>query len=102
MMLDASIESGQTIDRGLVHEFGYVAPQRAADTFVRKVPDRTLPILDVGCGTSLVGQLLHQAGYERIDAIDLSSEIPEKASSLQIYQDLWEGGLTGDIKIRPI
>ena len=95
-------EWADTYDRELIQDFGYVAPQIAVDSFIRKAPDRTLPILDMGCGTGLVGRLLHQAGYEHIDGIDLSPEMLEKAASHQIYQNLWEGDLTSVMNIRPI
>jgi len=95
-------EWADAYDKELIHEFGYVAPGIVVEIFARQVLDRTLPILDIGCGTGLVGKLLHQAGYKYIDGIDLSPEMLEKASSLQIYQNLWEGNLAGDSNIRPI
>ncbi len=50
-------------DEELIEEFGYIAPQEAVNAFVRRVPDRTAPVLDMGCGTGLAGKLLDQAGY---------------------------------------
>ena len=95
-------EWAETYDRELVQDFGYVAPQIAVDSFMRKAPDRALPILDMGCGTGLVGKLLYQAGYEHIDGIDLSPEMLAKAASLQVYQNLWEGDIASLMNIQPI
>ena len=89
-------------DRELIEEFGYVAPQEAVDAFVRRVPDRTAPVLDMGCGTGLAGKLLNQAGYDHIDGIDLSPEMLEKAAALKVYRQLWEGDLTAVIDVQPI
>ena len=32
--------------------------QAAVNAFIHRVPDRTLPVLDIGCGTGAVGKLL--------------------------------------------
>ena len=89
-------------DQELIEEFGYVAPQEAVNAFVHRVPDRTAPVLDMGCGTGLAGKLLDQAGYDHIDGIDLSPEMLEKAAALNVYRQLWEGDLTAVINVQPI
>ena len=89
-------------DQELIEEFGYVAPQEAVNAFVHRVPDRTAPVLDMGCGTGLAGKLLDQAGYDHIDGIDLSPEMLEKAAALKVYRQLWEGDLTAVIDVQPI
>ena len=89
-------------DKELIEEFGYVAPQEAVNAFVHRVPDRTAPVLDMGCGTGLAGKLLDQAGYDHIDGIDLSPEMLEKAAALNVYRQLWEGDLTAVINVQPI
>ena len=89
-------------DEELIEEFGYIAPQEAVNAFVRRVTDRTAPVLDMGCGTGLAGKLLDQAGYAHIDGIDLSPEMLEKAAALNVYRQLWEGDLTAVIDVQPI
>ena len=89
-------------DKELIEEFGYIAPQEAVNAFVCRVPDRTAPVLDLGCGTGLAGKLLEQAGYTHIDGIDLSPEMLEKAAALNVYRQLWEGDLTAVIDVQPI
>ena len=88
--------------RVLIEVLGYVAPQEAVNAFIRRVPDRTAPVLDMGCGTGLAGKLLDQAGYDHIDGIDLSPEMLEKAAALNVYRQLWEGDLTAVIDVQPI
>ncbi len=89
-------------DQELIEEFGYIAPQEAVNAFVHRVPDRSTPVLDMGCGTGLAGKLLDQAGYDHIDGIDLSPEMLEKAAALNVYRQLWEGDLTAVIDVQPI
>ena len=89
-------------DQELIEEFGYIAPQEAVNAFVHRVPDRSAPVLDMGCGTGLAGKLLDQAGYDHIDGIDLSPEMLEKAAALNVYRQLWEGDLTAVIDVQPI
>jgi len=51
-------------------------------------------IMDAGCGTGLVGELLHKSGFRRIDGTDISSEMVDKARELGVYRNL-----LGDIDI---
>lgn len=91
-----------TYDKELIEEFGYVAPQQAVSLFSRLVADRSKPILDMGCGTGLAGQLLAEAGYQHIDGIDLSPEMLDKARTLDIYRSLSEGDLWTGLEIPQI
>lgn len=45
-------------------------------------------ILDVGCGTGLVGEVLAQKGFTHIDGIDLSHKMVEVAQETGAYQHL--------------
>lgn len=53
-----------------------------------------LEIADAGCGTGLVGELLYKAGFRKIDGMDISSDMVDKARELGMYRDLH-----GDIDI---
>ncbi len=54
--------------------------------------DRSVRVLDAGCGTGLVGAALTDAGFDDIHGVDLSEEMVEQASRRGIYQSL-EGGI---------
>ena len=56
--------------------------------------DKTIRIMDVGCGTGLMGALLNQQGYSYIDGCDISLEMVIQANKLKIYNEL-----TADIDI---
>jgi predicted TPR repeat methyltransferase len=95
-------EWADTYDRDLVDEFGYLAPQAAVECLKTHLPLLSAPILDMGCGTGLVGKLLFDSGYQIIDGLDLSLEMLEKAQELGVYRSLDEADLTEPLTLKPI
>ena len=89
-------------DRELIEDFGYVAPEQAVEVLRQRVPNRFAPILDMGCGTGLVGKQLVAEGYHVIDGLDLSPEMLDKARALGVYRHLGECDLSEDIKLPQI
>ena len=77
----------------------YVAPQRAAADFARHVSNRAARILDVGCGTGLVGRFLAEHGFSRIDGLDISAAMLEQAEQRGGYERLMEADLTAGLDI---
>jgi predicted TPR repeat methyltransferase len=77
----------------------YVAPQRAAADFARHVPDRKARILDVGCGTGLVGRFLAEQGFSAIDGLDISAAMLDRAGKRGVYGKLMEADLTASLDI---
>ena len=92
----------ENYDRDLIEDFGYVAPTHAVAALCQRVPDRSTPILDMGCGTGLVGTQLAAEGYLEIDGMDLSPEMLARARALEIYRQLKECDLSEDIELSPI
>ncbi len=74
-------------DADLESDFGWLSPQRTADTLAKYVA-RDAAILDAGAGTGLVGQCLHDLGYRNLTAMDLSLGMLEVARQKNIYQGL--------------
>jgi len=91
-----------TYDRDLLDEFGYRAPHAAVEALERLRPSRDSVILDMGCGTGLVGELLRGLGYRHIDGLDLSPEMLEKAKARRIYRTLGEADLAACLALDPI
>jgi len=54
-------------------------------------PADAVVVLDVGCGTGLVGAELAAAGYQTIDGVDLSPEMIEVARARNVYRSLTAG-----------
>ncbi len=81
-------------DRTLIDGMGYRSPPAVAAVAQRFIPaDAT--ILDAGAGTGLLGVALKEAGFTRIDGMDLSPAMLAVASRKGIYGDLREGRLGG-------
>ena len=95
-------EWADTYDGDLIDEFGYLAPQAAVACLKTHLPSLNAPILDMGCGTGLVGKLLFDSGYLIIDGLDLSLEMLEKAQELGVYRSLGEADLTEKLALEPI
>ena len=81
-------------DDDLLNEYGYIAPRIAADAFEPLVQDKTQPVIDLACGTGLVGRELNRRGYTCIDGLDLSQGMLTEAKSLGIYRELMQEDLT--------
>ena len=59
-----------------------------------------LDILDAGCGTGLVGSFVVDRA-RRMDGVDLSPAMLEKARKKRIYDNLYEGDLVAFFRSRP-
>ena len=74
-------------DADLESDFGWISPQRTSD-FVAKHVAREGSILDAGAGTGLVGECLHEMGFNNMTAMDLSLGMLEVARRKNIYRAL--------------
>ena len=77
----------QEYDADLETDFGWISPQRTSDSLAKHV-DKEASILDAGAGTGLVGECLHQHGYRKLTAMDLSTGMLDVARKKNIYQVL--------------
>jgi predicted TPR repeat methyltransferase len=80
---------------------GYRAPQLLAAALARVVgePQRSLDILDAGCGTGLCGPLLRPFA-RRLEGVDLADAMLGKARERDVYDTLTLGELTAFIAAR--
>jgi SAM-dependent methyltransferase len=56
-------------------ELGTVSQPNSVQIFERYVKDKTTYIIDVGCGTGLVGLQLNKLGYKNFDGVDISQKM---------------------------
>jgi ubiquinone/menaquinone biosynthesis C-methylase UbiE len=70
-----------------------------AALFSRHVPNNDASILDAGCGTGNMAQVLHQTGYKYIDGLDPSFGMLEIARKKEVYRDLFPLFLDSEIEI---
>ncbi len=79
-------------DADLVDGSGYVMPGRAVAAFL--AAGGRGPVLDVGCGTGLVGVALRTAGVGPVDGLDVSPGMLERARGTGAYRELTAVDLT--------
>lgn len=77
-----------------LEENGYVTPERCATALAKCVPDKSRPIMDLGCGSGLSGLSLKAAGFDTIDGFDLSAEMLERAREKGVYRNLYRADLS--------
>jgi len=80
-------------DEHLKKDLGYVAPTVIAQMFSVAEVDHNVRVLDVGCGTGLVGVCLSKLGFVHLDGLDFSSEMLEKARKKGVYRELIQADL---------
>lgn len=102
--LESSSEAREMYDRWAqvydqdLNDSEYQQPSRCAGALAKQIADKSISILDVGCGTGLSGLALKDAGYTIIDGCDLSQGMLDKASELKLYKNLF----TCDLNEPPI
>lgn len=72
---------------------GYMTPVRCAYALAMHASDKSLPILDIGCGTGISGLALSEVGFSTIDGSDLSKAMLNKAAEKGIYRNVWQADL---------
>jgi predicted TPR repeat methyltransferase len=77
----------ETFEEHLLGRLGYRVHEYLVAALLQHAPPRALDILDIGCGTGLLGTLL--AGRKRFLAgVDLSPKMIGKAQSKSVYDEL--------------
>ena len=87
-------------DRELVAELGYRVPERVADLIRQRSPALDIGILDLGCGTGLLGAQLGAVGGEFV-GVDLSAGMLAQARNRGIYSQLRQSDLLDELRRTP-
>ena len=81
--------------------WGYAYPQQLSKILKNKLKlKKTIKILDAGCGTGYVAEVLSKLNYKHIIGIDFSNEMLKIARSKKIYKKLLCQSLNKKIKLR--
>lgn len=67
---------------------GYASPLRTAEALVSCGAALNQPLLDIGCGSGVSGQLLQQAGFTELHGSDFSQPMLELAAQKKLYHKL--------------
>jgi len=95
----------ETYDADFIKRLGYVYHQQVVELLVKELGDSSGPVLDVGCGTGVVGVALRKAGVDLIDGIDISREMLAEArrkladDGCPVYRKLIEADMTRTLGI---
>lgn len=80
-------------DRDFAVRSGYIYPEELAQRFFARADPEDNPILDIGCGTGLVGLAFAGRG-KTVDGMDISTGMLAEARRSCAYRDLIEVDLT--------
>jgi len=75
---------------------GTVSQPLSVQIFQEYIKDKSLRIIDVGCGTGLVGVELEKGGFSNFDGIDISQEMIDIAKQ-RGYSKLFIGSLNDSL-----
>ena len=90
----------QAYDEDFALSSNYLSPAKICSFFNKHARNTDTPILDVGAGTGLVGELLYRTGNKKIIGIDISPEMLEQAKSKECYSSLMEADVTRKIPLK--
>ncbi len=79
--------------------YGYRLPAIAAGLLGRYVPPESGPVLDAGCGTGLIGEVLSLLGFGALPGIDLSEGMLAAARAKGAYSELAQMRLGGPLAL---
>lgn len=86
-------------DHDTCHVMGYVGPKTAAQMLDHHLDAKAAKILDAGCGTGLVGEVLKNMGYENLEAMDYSADMISEAQKKSVYNSLFQADLNDRLKV---
>ena len=75
-------------DHDVLELAGYVGHLITSSLLLSKIKNKKAKILDAGCGTGLVGEILSENNYKNVEGVDFSQEMLDEAIQKQVYQSL--------------
>lgn len=94
-LMDAYSDWATDYDQNTVEDFGYVGYQVCAELLDAYLGGTSSSnILDAGCGTGLVAEVLRNLGYTRMDGLDYSQEMLDEAERKGVYTHLIQADLS--------
>lgn len=89
----------QTYDDTMLQGLQYLSPRTVARLLAGHLADRQAEVLDIGCGTGLLGQDLAGHGFTTIDGLDVSPEMMQVAQRRGVYRNLITADLNQPLAI---
>ena len=91
-------EWAQNYDSDNDHLLGTVSQPQCVKLVAKELDDKNAEMIDIGCGTGLVGEHLKAFGFKNFDGIDISEKMLEIAKT-RGYRKLLLGSLNKDLPI---
>ena len=93
-------EMASIYDKHMIRDLGYRLPKRVAGQLLEIFPDRRFNLLDLGCGTGLLGAVLGPIdGY--ILGVDMSAKMLAEAAKHQVYYKFHQVNLLDALTATP-
>lgn len=80
-------------DTDTVNHMGYVGPQISCQLLDNYLESKDAQILDAGCGTGLVGQVLSEIGFSKVDAFDYCEAMLTVAEEKEVYDKVFQADM---------
>lgn len=90
-------ELAERFERHLVGRLQYRVPHRVADIVLSRHPERRFDLLDLGCGTGLLGMCLGRLDGDMV-GVDLSARMLDQAAPLGIYGKLHQSDALAELR----
>ena len=91
----------ERFEKHLVGRLQYRVPHRVADIVLGRHPQRRLDLLDLGCGTGLLGLCLGRLDGDLV-GVDLSARMLDQAVPLGLYAELRQGDALAELRDTPV
>jgi len=98
-MLHAYSGWASDYDHDTVKGMGYVGPTLSFEQLDTYLDSKNARVLDDGCGTGLVGEIMKDQGYSRVDAMDLSREMLAEAKNKNVYNNVFKADMSRRLDI---
>lgn len=82
-----------TYDTEFANTLGYALPSSIANSFTNKRGDSDTPVIDIGCGTGLLGEQMNIPNLV-LDGLDISQAMLDIAAQKKCYRNLFTADLT--------
>ena len=84
-------------EHDVINLAGYVGHLITSSLLLTYLKNINAKVLDAGCGTGLVGEILHKNNFNNIEGVDFSQEMLNVANQKKIYQSLKLVDLTKEL-----
>ena len=81
-------------DYDVVEIIGYIGHSITTELLLKYLDNSKAKILDAGCGTGLVGEILYEKKFNNIVGVDFSQPMLDQALEKNVYQSLGLADLT--------